>query len=177
MLLVVGYFLKYDQKFLASRMQMKEKETTQKWVVAVSFLLFILGFLVPGLDFRFGWSKVPAWQVVSADVLVLASYFYCFLVFRENSFASRIVEVKKGQKVISTGPYSHVRHPMYTAITVMYMVTPLALGSYWGMIPMLSIPALLIVRLLNEEKVLRKKLPGYSGYCRKVRYRLIPGVW
>jgi len=174
---VLTYFLKHDPAFLERRMRHKEKETTQKWVVVIGSTLFAAGFVLPALDFRFGWSEVPVWVIAVADALVLLSYGFVFLVFRENSYASRIVEVEKSQKVISTGPYGVVRHPMYTGTIVMYLATPVALGSWWGVLPMLSIPVILVVRLLNEEKVLARSLPGYSRYLRKVRYRLLPGIW
>lgn len=174
---VLAYFLRRDPAFLERRIRMKEKETTQKAVVAVSSFLFLAGFVVSALDFRFGWSDVPLWAVVAADALVMAGYGFVFLVFRENSYASRIVEVERSQKVVSTGPYGVIRHPMYTGIIVMYLATPVALGSWWGILPILSTPIALVVRLLNEEKVLRRGLPGYARYCRKVRWRLVPGIW
>jgi len=174
---VVFYLLKNDPELLERRMHHREKENTQKVVVVISTILFAAGFVVPALDYRFGWSAVPVWVIAAADALVLAGYGFVFLVFRENTYASRVVEVAKGQKVISTGPYAFVRHPMYFGIIVMYLATPVALGSWWGVLPMLSLPVALVARLRNEEEVMLRELSGYGSYRRKVRYRLIPGVW
>jgi protein-S-isoprenylcysteine O-methyltransferase Ste14 len=174
---VMAYFLKSDPGFLERRFKMKEKEAKQRSVVAFALILFLVGFLIPGLDRRFGWSSVPFGLVIAADAIVLLSYLWVFLVFKENSFAGRTIEVVKGQKVISTGPYSIVRHPMYIGVMLMYVLTPIALGSYWALPPFLLVVPLLIYRILNEEEVLRRELPGYKEYCDKVRYRLIPFVW
>ena len=174
---VMGYLLKNDPELLERRFHHREKETTQKAVVLVTTALFAAGFIVPAFDYRFGWSAVPAWAVATADALVMAGYGFVFLVFRENSYASRVVEIARGQRVISTGPYAVVRHPMYLGITVMYLATPVALGSWWGILPMLSLPVSLVVRLLNEETVMLRELSGYARYCSRIRYRLIPGVW
>jgi len=140
-------------------------------------LFFLLTFLIPGFDKRFGWSATQGWVVLIADVMVLLGYGLVFLVFRENSYAARTVGVEQGQEVISSGPYSIVRHPMYLGILLTYGFSPLALGSYWGMIPMLLLPVLLMARIWNEEQVLRKELEGYEAYTRQVKYRLIPGIW
>lgn len=175
--LVVLYFLKNDPEFLERRLKVKEKEAKQQLIVKLGDILFIIGFLIPGLDRRFGWSNVPFEVVIGADVIVFLSYLACFLVFRENSYAGRTVEVVKGQKVISTGPYSIIRHPMYLAVILMYTATPIALGSYWALPPFLLIVPILIFRILNEEEVLRRELPGYKEYCKKTRYRLLPFVW
>lgn len=177
LIFVVAYFLIKDPSFLVRRMKLKEKETTQKKVVGVTGLLFLVGFIVPGLDYRFGWSNVPEEIVYAANALVFLSYLFIFLVFRENSYASRVVEVVEGQKVITTGPYSIIRHPMYLGVIIMYLATPLALGSYYGLIPFLFLPVMLVYRIRNEEELLRKNLPGYKEYCMKVRYRLIPFIW
>jgi protein-S-isoprenylcysteine O-methyltransferase Ste14 len=174
---VVGYFLKNDPAFLERRFKTKEKEAKQRSVVAFSLILFLVGFLIPGLDRRYGWSSVPSELVIAADAIVLLSYIWVFLVFKENSFAGRTIEVVKGQKVISTGPYAIVRHPMYIGVMLMYVLTPIALGSYWAMPPFLLVVPLLIYRILNEEEVLRRELPGYKEYCLKTRYRIIPFVW
>lgn len=173
----VSYFLKHDPELLRRRMEMKEKEGAQKKIVGVSGILFLIGFLLPGFDFRYGWSSVPVWLVLLSDLAVLCCYLMVFLVFRENSYASRVIKVEKGQKVISTGPYSFVRHPMYLGVMAMYLFTPLALGSYWALPAFLPIVPLLVIRIQNEEEVLRRELKGYSAYCKKTRYRLIPHVW
>ena len=177
MLLIFSYFLKNDQKFLIHRLQFKEKEVKEKRLIKFTQTIFLLGLLLPGLDQRFHWSYVPLSVVVLADIVVFISYLFVFYVFRENSYASRIIEVQKGQKVISTGPYAVVRHPMYLGVFFMYLAMPLALGSYWAIIPFLTTPAVLIIRLLDEERLLLKDLPGYKKYCQKIRYRLLPFIW
>ena len=177
MAFVVVYFLKNDPKFLERRTRAKEKEKEQLVIQIVFSLIFLSGFILPGLDKRFGWSDVSSVLVIIADAVIFLGYILVFSVFRQNSYASRIVEVEKDQKIITTGLYSIVRHPMYIGVIVMYVPTPLALGSYWGLIPMATIPLALMFRILNEEKVLRKDLPGYTEYCQKTRYRLIPFIW
>ena len=177
MFFVGTWLLKNDPELLERRMRFREKETTQKRVINFSLLWFLLAFLLPGFDHRFGWSDVPVWVVLAAALLVLLGYFMVFWVFRENSYASRVIEVAQGQQVIDTGPYAFVRHPMYAGSIVLYLFSPLALGSWWAMIPALPIIPVLIVRLLNEEEILLRDLPGYAAYRQKVRFRLLPGVW
>ena len=174
---ILVYFLKNDPEFLERRMKYKEKEAKQKSVVRVALIIFIIGFLLPGLDHRFGWSDVPSEIVIAADALVFLGYMMCFLVFKENSYAGRTIEVVKGQKVISTGPYAIIRHPMYFGTIIMYIATPIALGSYWALPPFLFMLPVLVYRILNEEEVLRRDLPGYTEYCKKTRYRLLPFIW
>ena len=176
MLLVLGYLLKNDPGLLERRLRTREKEPQQSLIQKLGWV-WILAFLVPGFDYRFGWSHVPTALVVAADVLVLLSYIGFFLVLRENSYASRVVEVDEQQKVITTGPYALVRHPMYTSITVLWAFTPLALGSYWGLLPGLMIVPILVARILNEEQVLVRDLAGYAEYMRKTKFRMLPGVW
>ena len=156
---------------------MGEKEPAQKKIIGFSFIFFLLAFILPGLDKRWGWSNVPFIVVIIADLLVVLSYAWIVRVFKENIYASRIIEVDQGQKVISSGPYAFIRHPMYTGVAIMYSVSPLALGSWWALIPGLMIIPVLIVRLLNEEEVLTRDLPGYDEYIQKVKYRLLPGIW
>lgn len=120
---------------------------------------------------------MPVCLVIAANVFVLLGYLIVFFAMRENKYASRIIEVEKGQKVISTGPYTIVRHPMYTGVVPMFLFTPIALGSFWALIPFLLFPILLVFRILNEEKVLLEELPGYKEYCQKIHYRLIPLIW
>jgi protein-S-isoprenylcysteine O-methyltransferase Ste14 len=177
MFFILLYFLKNNPLFLERRLRTKEKEKPQKVIQIVFTFFFVLGFIIPGLDKRFGWSEVPVLVVVIFDVIVLLGYILIFLVFMQNSYASRVVEVEKNQKVISTGLYGIVRHPMYIGVLIMYIPTPIALGSFWGVIPMLAIPIALVLRILNEEKVLSNELPGYLEYCQKTRFRLIPFIW
>jgi protein-S-isoprenylcysteine O-methyltransferase Ste14 len=174
---VVSYFLTRDPGLLVRRMQFKEKERDQRIIVKLANIAFFLGFLFPGLDHRYGWSGVPAWASVLADALVFLGYVIVFFVFRENSYTSRIVEVVEGQKVVTTGPYSLVRHPMYAGIVIMYLAVPIALGSWWALAFFVPVIALIVVRALDEERVLMRDLVGYPEYTQNVRYRLVPGVW
>ena len=174
---VITYFLKRDPELLRRRMQYKEKEIQQKKIIIVADVIFFVAFLMPGFDHRYGWSDVPFWLVIVSNAIVFLSYLLCFLVFKKNSYASRIIEVQKDQKVISTGPYAVVRHPMYVAVICMMVFMPLALGSYWSLIPYLLVIPVIVLRILNEEKVLREQLKGYIEYCKKTRFRLIPHVW
>jgi len=177
MIFVLFYFLKNDPLFLERRTRVKEKEKAQKIIQIVFSLIFFSGFVIPGLDKRFGWSDIPINIVLITDIIILLGYLLIFFVFKQNSYASRVVEVDKSQKVISTGLYSFVRHPMYLGVLIMYIPTPVALGSYWGLIPMATIPLAIVLRILNEEKVLSNDLPGYKEYCQKTKYRLIPLIW
>ncbi len=174
---VMLYLLKYDPELLERRMRFRERQGTQKRVIGFSWIIFLLAFLIPGFDYRFGWSEVPVWVVLLAAALVLLSYAMVFWVFRENSYASRVVEVMEGQRVIDSGPYAIVRHPMYIGSTMFYVLSPLVLGSWWAMIPALLIIPMLVARIRNEEAVLVKDLPGYEEYRQKVRFRMVPGVW
>lgn len=177
MVLVLIYLLKNNPELLERRMRMREKEPSQKLIIKLGSLYYLLIFLIPGFDKRFGWSNVPVVIVIVADVLVLLGYGIFFLVLRENRYASRIIEVEPGQEVISTGPYAIVRHPMYLGVSLIYIFSPLALGSYWAMIPSMLIIPLLVVRIRNEESVLERELKGYKEYMQKTKYRLIPGIW
>ena len=162
---------------LAKRLDVKEKQGTQKGVVAVMGLVFLSGFILAGLDFRFGWSKVPLPVVIVASVLFLVGYALYAEVMRENAYLSRTVKVEEGQTVISTGLYAIVRHPMYTASTVMFLALPLILGSWYALISFALYPVIMIVRICGEEKLLTAELSGYEEYTRKVRFRLIPFIW
>jgi len=176
-LLVGAYFLKNDPAFLERRLKLKEKEKQQKKIIAASQVVILIAILVPGLDRRFGWSQVPSELVIFADLVFLLGYYLTFLVFKQNSFAGRTVEIFKGQKLVSTGLYAIVRHPMYFAQLLIYLSMPIALGSYWAFPLFLAMPIVLVYRLLDEERVLLKGLPGYKAYCKKTPYRLIPFVW
>jgi protein-S-isoprenylcysteine O-methyltransferase Ste14 len=177
MMFVLLYFLRKDPRFLERRTRVKEKEKTQKIIQIIFLFIFMAGFVIPGLDKRFGWSDVPVYLFILADFVMLIGYVMIFFVFKQNSYASRIVEVENNQKVITTGLYGVVRHPMYVGVLIMYLPTPIALGSYWGLIPMATIPLAIVLRILNEEEVLRKELVGYKEYCQKTKYRLIPYLW
>lgn len=177
-MLVMGVvlFLKAPS-LLEKRLNNKEKEKAQQGVVALSGLMFPIGFVLSALDFRFSWSRVPLWLVIVASVLFLLGYGMYAEVMRENAYLSRTVEVQENQTVISTGLYGVVRHPMYLATLFMFLPLPLILGSFWGLIPFVLYPIMTVVRILNEEKVLTEGLAGYAEYKTKVRYRLIPFVW
>ena len=162
---------------LEKRLNNKEKEKTQQGVVALSGLIFPAGFVLSALDFRYGWSGVPSWCVIVASVLFLIGYGLYAEVMRENAYLSRTVEVQQGQKVIDTGLYGVIRHPMYLATMLMFLPLPLILGSFWGLLPFALYPAVAIIRILNEEKVLTDGLCGYKEYKEKVTYRLIPFLW
>jgi protein-S-isoprenylcysteine O-methyltransferase Ste14 len=177
MILVLIYLVKNDPGLLERRMRMREKEAEQKLIIKISYLCFLLVFLLPGFDKRFEWSSAPVVVVIVADVLVLLGYGIFFLVLRENRYASRIIEVEQEQKVIRSGPYAIIRHPMYLGVSLMYILSPLALGSYWAMIPSLLIIPLLVARIRNEESLLGRELKGYQEYVQKTKYRLIPGIW
>jgi protein-S-isoprenylcysteine O-methyltransferase Ste14 len=177
MIFVLLYFLRNDPQFLERRTRTKEKEKQQVIIQITFSFIFLSGFIISGLDQRFGWSNVPIIIVLLADVVILLGYLIIFFVFKQNSYASRIVEVDKNQKVISTGLYGIVRHPMYMGVLIMFIPTPAALGSYWGLMPMATIPLAIVFRIMNEESVLREDLPGYKEYCQKTRYRLIPLIW
>lgn len=175
--LILAYFSAASPEFLERRMQYGEKEKQQQLVQIAGGLIFIAGFLLPGLDRRFGWSSVPVELVLAADLLAIIGYALIFWVFKVNSFAGRTIRVEKGQKVISNGPYSAVRHPMYLGGSLMYLATPIALGSYVAIFPFLLWLPLICYRIKNEEEVLCRELKGYREYMKKVKYRIIPGVW
>ena len=162
---------------LEKRLGAKERENTQKGVVALSGVLFIGGFIVAGLDHRFGWSHIPGWGVTVASVVLLIAYALYAEVMRENAYLSRIIEVQKGQKVIDTGLYGIVRHPMYAVTVWLFLAIPLVLGSWWSLLCFLPYPIIMIVRIQNEEKVLKQGLEGYSDYQKRVKYRLFPLIW
>ena len=162
---------------LKKRLNHKEKEKAQKGVLAFSGLIFIAGFVLSALDFRFGWSIVPTWLVIVSSVLFLLGYTMYAEVMRENAYLSRTIEVQEHQTVVSTGLYGVVRHPMYLATLFMFLPIPLILGSFWGLIPFALYPVLIVVRIINEEKVLTEGLMGYKEYKTKVKSRLIPFIW
>lgn len=162
---------------LEKRLNNKEKQKAQKGVIALSGLIFPIGFVLSALDFRNGWSTVPFGLTITASLLFLIGYGLYAEVMRENAYLSRTVEVQEGQKVVSTGLYGIVRHPMYLATLFMFLPLPLILGSFWGLIPFAIYPILIIIRIFNEEKILTEGLNGYEDYKKRVKYRLIPFVW
>ena len=177
-MLIAGFvMLARSPEFLKKRLDAKEKQGTQKGVVALSGLMFIAGFVVAGLDYRFGWSVMPTWVTVVASVLFLLSYALYAEVMRENAYLSRTVKVEEGQKVVDTGLYGIVRHPMYAVTILLFMVMPIVLGSWYALIPFAFYPAIIILRLKDEEKLLTRELPGYEAYKQKVKYRIIPFIW
>ena len=177
-MIAVGAVLAVKEPFLLEkRLNSQEKESEQRGVVAMSGLMFLAGFIVAGLDRRFGWSHMPAWVTVLASVLFIGSYIMYAEVLRENAYLSRTVEVQEGQKVIDTGLYGVVRHPMYSATVLMFLTMPLILGSLFSFIIFLSYPFIIAARIRNEEKVLEEGLEGYREYKSKVRYRIIPFIW
>ena len=162
---------------LEKRLSAKEKEKTQKGAVALSGLLFIAGFVVAGLDFRFEWSHIPDWLVIISSFVLLASYALYAEVMRENAYLSRTVEVQENQRVVDTGLYSIVRHPMYAVTLWLFISIPIVLGSWWSLLCFLPYIAVIVVRIINEERVLESGLEGYSEYKKRVKYRLLPFVW
>lgn len=177
MLFVLKFFLIRSPELLERRLKLKENEKNQKIIILISTLLFLVGFIISGLDHRFNWSDINKYIVIVADIVVFSGYMIVFFALKENEYASHIIEVTKGQKVISTGPYSVVRHPMYSGAILMFLSTPIALGSLLAMAPFVLLAASIVFRMLAEEKYLSQKLTGYKKYCKKVRYRLIPFIW
>lgn len=177
-MLIMGIVLYFKSPgLLAKRLDGKEKEKTQRGVIALSGLIFPISFILSAIDFRFGWSDVPDWCVIMASILFLVGYAMYAEVMRENAYLSRTVEVQEDQKVIDTGLYGFVRHPMYLATLLMFLPLPIILGSFWGLIPFALYPVIIVIRIVNEEKVLTDSLAGYAEYKKKVKYRIIPFVW
>lgn len=177
-MLIAGFVMFFKSPdFLAKRLDAKEKQAAQKGVLAFSGLMFIWGFVVAGLDFRFGWSQVPKAMVIAASALFLLSYALYAEVMRENAYLSRTIRVEEGQTVVDTGLYGIVRHPMYMATILLFLSMPVILGSWYALIVFACYPAIIIVRLKDEEKLLARELPGYAAYQKKVKYRIIPFIW
>lgn len=177
-MLILGIFLFIKApQLLEKRLSAKEKENTQKGVVIFSFLMFVAGFVTAGLDYRFGWSKVPFVVTIISGIVLLLSYGLYARVMKENAYLSRTVEIQNNQKIIDTGLYGIVRHPMYTATILLFLSMPLVLGSWFALILFLPYPFVIAIRIKNEEKVLEAGLPGYCEYKQKVRWRIIPFVW
>ena len=177
-MLIAGLVMLYKSpEFLKKRLDGKEKQGAQKGVVAVSGLMFIVGFVVAGLDFRFGWSNMPAWVVITASALFLVAYALYAEVMRENAYLSRTIKVEQGQTVVDTGLYGIVRHPMYAVTILLFLMIPLVMGSWYALIAFAFYPAVIIIRLTDEEDLLTKELSGYTEYKQKVKYRIIPFIW
>jgi protein-S-isoprenylcysteine O-methyltransferase Ste14 len=177
---ITFYLMRKDTALLQRRINAGpsgEKEKTQKVIQSIAQFAFLAIFLVSAFDHRFQWSRVPQGAIIAGDVLVAAGFFIVFLVFKENTYTSATIEVDADQKVISTGPYALVRHPMYSGALLMLIGTPVALDSWWGLPALIPIAAVIVWRLLDEEKFLSKNLPGYTEYCKTVRSRLIPGIF
>ena len=166
-----------NPNLLRSRLDAKEKEREQSLVVKLSGLMFLCGFILAGLSFRFGWLMLPKWVSIVGAALFLSSYALYAEVLRENTWLSRTIEVQEGQTVVSTGLYGIVRHPMYAVTLVLFLSMPLVLGSGLAFVVFLAYPAIIAKRIRNEEAVLARDLPGYTEYLKKVRWRLIPFVW
>ena len=169
-----------DPALLARRLHAdlrQKKETRQKVIQALASVAFLAIFLVSAFDYRFRWSAVPLVAVVVGDTLLVLGFFVVFLVFRANTFAAATVDVDNAQRVIATGPYALVRHPMYSGALLMLLGTPPALGSWWGLLAVVLLAAVIIWRLRDEEVVLARRLPGYAAYRRNVRWRLVPGIF
>lgn len=177
MTVFVAYMARRDPEFIARRSTMREKERTQRRVLAVGTPLLLASLVIPGFDHRFGWSRVSVEVVVTALAVSLAGYLAILHVFLKNRWAGRTVETYPDQRVISSGPYAIVRHPMYAGTSLLYVATPLALGSWWAVVPALAFIPAFVFRIRNEEEVLVRELAGYAGYRRKVRYRVVPFVW
>ena len=177
-MLIAGFImLAKSPEFLKKRLDVKEKQGTQKGVVAVSGLMFIAGFVLAGLDYRFGWSAMPNWVNIAASVVFLLDYALYAEVMRENAYLSRTVKVEEGQTVVDIGLYGIVRHPMYAVTIELFLMMPLVLGSWWALIVFAIYPAVIVVRLKDEEELLTRELPGYEEYKKKVKWRLLPFIW
>lgn len=174
------YFLKHDPKLVERRMHvgpMAEQRPTQKIIMAITLLGFVLLLVLPGLDYRWHWSAVPPRLVLAANAGVALSFVVFFIVLKQNSYAASTIRVETDQPVVSTGVYAIVRHPLYSGALLFLAFTPLALGSYWTLLVLVPIVPVLVWRLLDEERFLKQSLPGYAGYCSAVRFRLIPWIW
>ncbi len=177
---LLTFYVVKDPVLLAGRSKAginAEQRTTQKVIVGLMTIPCIGAFIVPALDRRFGWSNMPPGLSITGDVLIILSMWMVYRVFKENSFGAATVGIAKDQKVISTGPYAIVRNPMYSSAIIYFMATSIALGSYWGLIPAVLISFGFAWRLFDEEKFLAQNLPGYTDYCAKVRWHLVPGIF
>ena len=177
---ITVYLAKNDTALLARRINAgpgNEKQKTQKIIQSLAQFAFLAIFLVSAFDHRFGWSHVPVYGVIAGNILVITGFYFVFRVFKENTFTRGNIDVEKEQTVISTGPYAVVRHPMYSGAFILLIGTPMACGSWYGLPTVIPIIAVIIWRLLDEEKFLAKNLPAYTNYCSKIRFRLVPGIF
>jgi protein-S-isoprenylcysteine O-methyltransferase Ste14 len=176
------HLLRNDPQLLARRLQSKESDPRQKWLLRIFSFVLYSGFVVAGFDFRLGWSRswlgsMPLPLEIAGQIGVAAGYWLVFWVMKTNSFAASVIQVEAGQTVIQTGPYALVRHPMYTGMAVIMLTTPLALGSYMALPIFALIVPILVYRLVHEEETLCRDLRGYAEYCDRTPFRLLPGVW
>ncbi|MCX6304001.1 MAG: isoprenylcysteine carboxylmethyltransferase family protein [Bacteroidetes bacterium] len=179
-LIITVYVFINDKNLLQSRLQvgsMAEKRRAQKIIQGIASAGFIGMYIISGFDQRCKWSDVPGWLWIFSDALLISAMILLFVIFRKNTSLSATIEVKEQQQIVTDGPYSVVRHPMYSAAVLLFLFTPLSLGSYWALLTLPLMIMVLILRSLDEEKVLREELHGYTDYCKKVRYRLIPCIW
>ena len=177
-MLVAGIILMIkNPELLGKRLNAKEKENEQKWVLLFSGLMFIVGFIIAGLNYRYKWIEIPNTVTIISSILFIIAYILYAEVLRENTYLSRTIEVQENQIVIDTGLYGIVRHPMYAVTLLLFLTMPLLLGSLISFIIFLTYPFIIIKRIINEEKVLEKELKGYKEYKKKVKYRLIPFIW
>jgi protein-S-isoprenylcysteine O-methyltransferase Ste14 len=174
------YLAIFDPELLERRLDigpLAEKEPTQKIIMSFAMTTFMSLIAVPALDHRFGWSEMPTTAVYIGNVLILLSFIAVTRVMQENSFSAATVQIADGQKVISTGPYAVVRHPMYSSVLMMFVGFPLALGSWWGLLVAIPATGAIVWRLSDEERFLRKNLTGYNSYMQTVRFKLLPKIW
>ena len=176
-LFAFAYFYKHDPRLIERRLQMKENVREQKRIMTLVYITWLIAFVLPGLDHRLGWSHSPLWITIFSQGVVFSGFATTLWVTKVNRLAARTIQIEPGQEVISSGPYHIIRHPMYLGACAMWLFTPLALGSYLTLPAFFLLIPLIVLRLLNEEKVLRQELPGYSEYCLHTRFRLVPLVW
>lgn len=177
-MLIIGIVMSVkNPELLEKRLNAKEKDSGQKNIIRFSGIIFLAGFIVAGLNYRFKWLIIPQWAVIISSIVFLLSYAMYAEVLRENTYLSRTVEIQENQKIIDTGLYGIIRHPMYTATIIMFLSIPLVLGSFHSFVIFLLYPVIIVMRLSNEEKFLENNLDGYSQYKNKVKYRLIPFIW
>ncbi|MEI7498896.1 MAG: isoprenylcysteine carboxylmethyltransferase family protein [Bacteroidota bacterium] len=177
LLIILIYLVTCDPELLEKRLNTRETEQTQKKMIIKTSITFLSVLIVSGLDYRFQWTPAPIWLVFSSAIIYLLGNAIFFIVMLQNKFASRVIEIQEKQKVIDTGLYSYVRHPMYTAVIMMFFFMPLILGSLSAFILMLIFPYQINIRIKNEEKVLEKGLEGYIAYKKRVKYKVIPFLW